>query len=227
MVKAKPSYHHGDLRRALLDAALVLVQEGGLGALSLREAARRAGVSVAAPYHHFADRDALIEALLLEGFALLASEGERALDGAGLQPRERLEALGKSYVRFARTHPAYFRLMFSSIEHCPPSAVEHVKARGGEAFVQLQQAIVALQQSGGAPEGDPSGLVLVAWSLVHGMAALTVDGPLGSEFAGFSVKGPALEALAIETFLALLDGSLHGKSTANTARLRAKTSRAK
>src|SRR3954468_16224943 len=109
---ARRSYHHGDLRRTLLDASLALVEEQGIGALSLREVARKAGVTHNAPYHHFPDKGTLLAAISEEGFALLAREMTAARAGARDDPRSRLEACGQSYVRFALKSPAHFRVMF-------------------------------------------------------------------------------------------------------------------
>ncbi|MCA9610340.1 MAG: TetR/AcrR family transcriptional regulator, partial [Myxococcales bacterium] len=104
------SYHHGDLRQALIDASLALIEEGGVQALSLRKAARRAGVSPGAPYHHFPSRSALLAALSIEGFTRLHAkldEVRACCDG----PEARLGACGRAYIAFAREHPAYFRVM--------------------------------------------------------------------------------------------------------------------
>src|SRR5262245_23788463 len=104
-------YHHGDLRRALLDAALEILAEGGAAGLTLREVARRAGVTHAAPYRHFEDKAALLAAVAEEGFRAVYAEmlarSERVKD-----PVERLYQIGAAYVLFAVTHPAHFRVMF-------------------------------------------------------------------------------------------------------------------
>src|SRR5688572_32508569 len=102
---ARRSYHHGDLRRTLLDASLALVQEQGIQALSLREVARKAGVSHNAPYHHFPDKSSLMAAICQEGFEGLAREMAAARAAAGDDPRARMEACGQSYVRFALSSP--------------------------------------------------------------------------------------------------------------------------
>src|SRR5690242_4627498 len=111
--KKKRAYHHGDLRRTLLEASLELIAESGLDALSLREVARRAGVSPGAPYHHFESREQLLTALAVDGFALLGEAMRSARDAAGAEDViERFGAIGEAYVRFALAHPAHFRLMF-------------------------------------------------------------------------------------------------------------------
>jgi len=105
-------YHHGDLRRALLDAALAVLTEADSRALTLREVARRAGVTHAAPYRHFTDKEALLAAVAEEGFHTLSEAMREAMGRAGDDPVERLEALGVGYVRFALAHPAHFEVMF-------------------------------------------------------------------------------------------------------------------
>ncbi|MFN7132092.1 MAG: TetR/AcrR family transcriptional regulator, partial [Myxococcales bacterium] len=108
------SYHHGDLRRALLDGALALLQDEGVGALSLREVARRAGVTHAAPYRHFESKEELIAAVAEEGFHTLRDEMRDAMAAHEGDPRRRLEACGVAYVLFAVGHPAHFGVMWSS-----------------------------------------------------------------------------------------------------------------
>src|SRR5438045_6558281 len=114
------AYHHGDLRTALLEAAAELLDEGGPEAVSLRECARRAGVSHAAPYRHFETKDALLFALADEGFGWLAESGAKAMHGIR-NARERLDAYGAAYVRFAIENPARFRLMFGGAQPSKPA----------------------------------------------------------------------------------------------------------
>src|SRR5205809_439421 len=111
-MSARASYHHGDLRRTLIDASLALVEEEGIGALSLREVARKAGVTHNAPYHHFPDRGALLAAIAEEGFGRLAQETAAARAAVPDDPLARLTACGQAYVRFAIASPAHFRVMF-------------------------------------------------------------------------------------------------------------------
>src|SRR5262245_59835946 len=108
----KRAYHHGDLRRALLDQALALAEERGAAALTLREAARRARVPEAAPFRHFRSKEALVAALAEEGFGALLERTRRALARAPRTSRARLGALGVAYLRFALERPAHFRVMF-------------------------------------------------------------------------------------------------------------------
>jgi AcrR family transcriptional regulator len=178
------SYHHGDLRRVVLDASLGLIESDGVDALSLREVARRAGVTHGAPYHHFADKAALLDALAEEGFVLLRDAMEAALGehrGAG----QRLAACGRAYVDFAVGHPAYFQAMFrpgkSSLRTRGPAAQA--------AFLVLVNAVLQCQEEGVAPRGDPEPLVLLAWSAVHGLSSLRLDGALRPESAGGKGRG--------------------------------------
>jgi AcrR family transcriptional regulator len=162
-------YHHGDLRVTLLAAAAELLAAGGAAAISLREVARRAGVSHNAPYRHFPDRDSLLAALAEEGFVELA----RRMDGeAG-----GLAALGQCYVRFAQEQPGRFALMFGA-------------GLDKAHYPELQQAATALYQRLAlavretAPGRDPQVATLAAWSLVHGLAQLLLDRQVSEGMGG-------------------------------------------
>ncbi len=176
-MKSKP-YHHGDLRRALLDVALALLGEGGAQALTLRAIAQRAGVSHTAPYRHFADRETLLAALAAEGFRELS---EALLKPRSRSPVKRLEASGRAYVRFALARPEHYRLMFGSslfgrIEQHPALA----EAASG-AYLILVEQIRAGQVVGAFRSGVPEQLAMVAWSTVHGLAGLLIDGLLPAQ----------------------------------------------
>lgn len=201
----KDAYHHGDLRRALLDASLALLDEGGVGAISLREVARKAGVSHSAPYHHFPDRASLLAAIAEEGFAELAREMAEAR-AAAPDARARLEACGLAYIRFALGSPARFKLMFRP-ELAPTTAASSAPRAAPTALETLTGAIVDAQAAGLAPAGDPKPFVLTAWSSVHGLASLWLDGPLRSAppFAGTSAE--KLGTLLSSTFAGLLIGA--------------------
>jgi len=171
------SYHHGNLRRALLDSALSLVEREGAEALTLRAAARRAGVSQAAPYRHFRDKDALLAAVAEEGFRAMTEAMRRATVPYEGDPLARLRARGMAYVEFATSHAAHFKVMFGRVaadrsKH--PSLMEAAQ----EAFELLVAAIKDCQQAGLVRGGDPEELALCAWSATHGLSALAVDGQL-------------------------------------------------
>lgn len=198
MSKRKASYHHGDLRRALMDAALATVAEGGVASLSLREAARRAGVSSAAPYHHFASVDALVGALCEEGAAGLAAAMREGIARAGDDPRARMMEMGRGYVRYAAAHPAHFRLMFSVPS---PEEMSRPTASPGEAsaFALMLDGIHGLQAAGLAPKGSPAPLALMAWASVHGLASLLIDGPLANGLLG--LQASSLDGTLVRTFV--------------------------
>jgi AcrR family transcriptional regulator len=152
-------YHHGDLRAALLDAADALLDQGGDGAVSLREAARMAGVSPTAAYRHFADKEALLAALALRGFEAFAAAMANAVAAGEVVPRV---ARGRAYIRFARARPGRFRLMFGPL--LARSAAHPALC------VASRQAFAALQAH--ATDGDTA---LRSWAMVHGLAHLLLD----------------------------------------------------
>ena len=205
---AKRNYHHGDLRRALLDAAWRLVAEKGLAALTLREVARAAGVSHAAPYHHFPTRTALLDALAVEGFAGLdramaeakagPAAGDQAAEAATSGPGDPLPSpaepgqtprpvdgadvmvrIGRAYVDFACAHPEQLQVMFRPRHHDSEGPPPPALAEiGAKAYGHLADAVRVCQAQGLAPAGDPGELTLSAWSLVHGFASLWSQGQL-------------------------------------------------
>lgn len=175
----RAGYHHGDLRRALLDAAGAVLAERGVDGFALREVARRAGVSPAAPAHHFGDADGLLVAVATEGFeALTASlrDGERR---AGPEPRARLVGQGLGYVRFARRHPGPFRLMFRRGER--PVDADFVRAAEG-AYRVLEDGVRAVfGLAPGSTLPPRAGVAVVSlWSVVHGFADLAIAGRFGA-----------------------------------------------
>ncbi|MFI0982024.1 TetR/AcrR family transcriptional regulator [Streptomyces sp. NPDC021093] len=158
------TYHHGDLRRTVLTAALDVITTEGPAALSLRDLARRAGVSHAAPAHHFKDRTGLLTVIATEGYGLLS---------ATLAEAESLRDLGVRYVRFATVHPAHFQTMFRP-ELLHPDDQELLTARE----LTRSQLRTAVKGYG----GDPTVGFMAAWSMAHGFATLllshNLDGPL-------------------------------------------------
>jgi AcrR family transcriptional regulator len=150
------TYHHGDLRQAVLQTAGEIMEKEGLGALSLRELARRAGVSHNAPYRHFPDRDSLLAALVAEGFEML---------GDALQSRPRRE-MGEAYVEFALAHPQRFRLMHGGLVK--------LEQRDRRAYEGLLKSFADLG------EGARYAAV-AAWALVHGLSHLLLDGHFAGE----------------------------------------------
>lgn len=172
---ATRSYHHGDLRQALLAAALSVLQERGAAGLSLREVARRAGVSHAAPAHHFGDKAGLLTALATDGFTRFG-EALAAAAARESEPRAAFAATGRAYVQFAVDHRALFELMFRP-EHLNREAPE-LAAAMDRSYQQLLQGVINAQRAGYAPGASPQDLALAAWTSVHGLATLWLDGNL-------------------------------------------------
>jgi AcrR family transcriptional regulator len=168
MPASKATYHHGDLRAALVRAALELLEESGESALSLRAVARRAGVSPAAPYRHYADREALVSAVAAVGYRELAER----LAAAHPSPStpEQLTSVAVAYVQFALEQPALFRIMFG--EPCDRDNDERIAATA--TVTQYLREIVGRV----FPESDAEAMATATWALVHGLAFLHMDGKL-------------------------------------------------
>ncbi|MGH3586713.1 MAG: TetR/AcrR family transcriptional regulator [Pseudonocardia sp.] len=159
-------YHHGDLRRALLDTALEAVAEHGPAAVSLRDVARRAGVSHAAPTHHFRDKTGLLTALSAEGWSLLAD----ALGNTGDDPGDDFGEMGVRYVLFATSHPAHFAVMRA------PGLARADDPALAEAMRRAEAQLRAGVERFDTDRPDPRATGLAAWSLVHGLSALILEG---------------------------------------------------
>ena len=170
-------YHRANLRKTLLDAAVALIGEVGPRAFTLREVARRAGVSHNAPYRHFADKDELLAAVAAEGFERLAALMLETL-ARGASPLERLELCGCGYVDFALRWPNHLLVMFDLPHAAPRGNCDGAERIGRNAFSVLFDCITAAQQSGDLPGGDPMPLAWTAWALVHGIAKLANSGNL-------------------------------------------------
>jgi AcrR family transcriptional regulator len=168
----------GSLRDTLVDAAVALIARRGPQGFSLREVARRARVSEAAPYWHFADREALLAAVAERGFVLMTKE-MMEIWSRPAEPGKRFRDLGVGYVRFALAHPSYLRVMFGS-EVPDKAAHPALEEAGTRTFGLLMQAITECQAAGQVRSGDVQALAVAAWAIVHGLAALLVDGKLKS-----------------------------------------------
>jgi AcrR family transcriptional regulator len=196
----RDTYRHGDLRRVLLAIGTELAREGGPEAVVLREATRRAGVAPNAAYRHFADRQALLYAVCAAAQAALARAIEAELatlpttgDPADLA-RAQLRAVGTGYMRFARAEPGLFRTAFSV-----PAVLESpvIPAGVGETglspFKLLSAALDALVAAGALPRERRAGAEFLAWSAVHGLSMLAIDGPLrGLDSAQIAAIGQRL-----------------------------------
>ncbi|MCX4738692.1 TetR/AcrR family transcriptional regulator [Streptomyces antibioticus] len=169
-------YHHGDLRRAILTAALDVIAADGPAALSLRDLARRAGVSHAAPAHHFRDRTGLLTAIAAEGFGLLAAATKESAD---------LKEAGVRYVRFAREHPAHFQVMFTpSLLRADDLELTTARALSADALRTVvaqarhhtAEGTETPQEAQGAEDARDARLTgIAAWSVAHGFATLLLS----------------------------------------------------
>jgi AcrR family transcriptional regulator len=179
VARKKPdSYQHGDLPEALIQAGLKLLSEQGLAGLSLRAAAQLAGVSHAAPYRHFADKQALVAAIAERGFRLLtASMREELAACPSGRAIDQLLALGVGYVRFGTRHPDYLRVIFGGAVETEAQSPA-LRAAGDEAYGVLRDLIAAGLERRELRGGDADLLALTAWSLVHGLSALLSSGAI-------------------------------------------------
>ncbi len=182
----RPTYRHGDLRRALLDAGFALAREGGPQAVVLREATRRAGVAPNAAYRHFANHQALFDAVRAHALGALARAIEREWAKAlrvrepAARARAMLRAVGTGYLGFAQAETGLFRTAFVFGDHdvqVPPDPAR-TAAMGLNPFELLGAALDAMVDTGALPAARRPGAEYLAWSAVHGMALLIIDGPL-------------------------------------------------
>jgi AcrR family transcriptional regulator len=174
-------YHHGNLKPVLLQAAITLIAETGPLGFTLREVARRAGVSHNAPYRHFRDKDELIAAVAEQGFERLNAAMIRAA-ARSTSAEDRLLSCGRGYITFALRWPQHLQVMFdlpSFRERYPGYA-----QAGEQAFTTLRSCVVDCQEAGVLAKGDPEPLTLLAWSIVHGVSKLAISGHLP-----FGLKG--------------------------------------
>jgi AcrR family transcriptional regulator len=181
----RATYHHGDLRQALLGAAETVLRERGLQGFTLRECARRAGVSHAAPKHHFGDVRGLLTALAVRGFTRLTRRLRGNLAAAGTDLDAQFAATASAYAGFARSYPEHFRIMFrADLVDCAAAALREA---AGETFTELTNVI---RRQRGEPDIEPAELdaalesdrllddILIGWCHVHGYAHLLLEGQL-------------------------------------------------
>jgi AcrR family transcriptional regulator len=190
---ARP-YHHGDLRRALLDSAERILDRDGLAGLTLRGAAREAGASHAAPKNHFGDLSGLFSELAIVGFARFTACLQAAADGE-TEPKRRLAATGRAYVAFASAHPGLFHLMFRSerLDDARPGLSEAMQAAAGV----LAAAVGAARgvATGEEPSLPAAARMVEAWSLVHGFAMLLLDQRLAPILGRLGLPGDGMALL--------------------------------
>lgn len=187
MTRTREAYHHGDLRTTLLQVGSELLEREGLDALTMRGVARAAGVSHAAPYHHFADKTALLGAIAVQGFEALDREiTER---GGGTAAADRLQGAAGTYVGFAVDHPELFRLMFSSVTSSPDGDPE-LRSAAQQAYKHI---------TGTLPDESAA---VAAWSIVHGLAMLLLD----AQVSGGTPTRAEAEARALKVTAVLWRG---------------------
>lgn len=173
--KATQPYHHGNLRQALLEEAATVLERDGAEAITFRGLARALGVSHAAPGHHFADRTELLAELAADGYAGLADAMNDNM--VGVEPQGWLRAIGEAYIRFGVANPERYRMMFASqLDH---ECSERLQIQSSRAYILLLKAVY-----GRDPTVDPGEYrvgvpELAAWSIVHGVVMLWLDGQLG------------------------------------------------
>jgi AcrR family transcriptional regulator len=198
----RESYHHGDLRNALLEAALELVRERRSTHFSLRDLAERVGVTQSAIYRHFNDLDDLLSTLCREGFDAFA-ETERQVIADSSDPWVRLRALVRAYIHFATSNPAYFRIMFDSGFASRPENI----GRARPTFKYLEDVIAEI---GGGRDGAFE-MAVAIWASIHGLSALMLSGQLGAV-----LRKPARAARLEQTVMELIERGLSGARGSST-----------
>lgn len=174
---SEKSYHHGDLKNALIEAGIEILAEKGVGGLSLREAARKAGVSHAAPYAHFADKQALLAAIATDGHQKLYTRIAGVLEQYAGDPLRQLVEMAWSYTAFGLEEADHFRIMFAGVvekERDYPALVE-MTARN---FGLVRQLVERCQAAGILAPGDPDLATVGVWGLVHGFVSLLLEGQI-------------------------------------------------
>jgi AcrR family transcriptional regulator len=191
--KRRRPYHHGNLRRALLDAALATIRAEGVDRLTMREIGARLGVSRTALYRHFADKRALLAAVATEGFRTLRQRLVNAW-GEGGRGRAAFESMGVAYVRFAAANPSHYRVMFGGFVD-PEASEPELATEAAGAFQALVDALAALQRDAIVRTDDTVTMARFVWAVVHGVAMLGIDGQLREPDAVEELMRYAIERL--------------------------------
>ncbi|MBX3227613.1 MAG: TetR/AcrR family transcriptional regulator [Labilithrix sp.] len=194
-----------DVRGEILAAAVRTIEEGGLADLSMREVARRAGVSHQLPYHYFTDREGILAAIAQSGFTLLGAR-LRKLTTADMTGAEKLAAAGREYVEFACDHPAHFRVMFRNdfvaVERFPTA-----QENADDCFALLPKLVGEAIADGLPPKPDERALVILGWSIAHGLACLLLDGPLAKKLPDAAGARAATVHAVMEALKNLVEAS--------------------
>lgn len=197
-------YHHGDLRRALIDATVELLREHGLEGFSLRAAARAAGVSHAAPAHHFGDARGLLTACAADGFERLADAMQARVRQAGEDARARAQAVGAAYIDFALAHRALFQLMFRRDRLDPEDAA--LQAAGRRTGDTLREVFAQLTAARGLPPAELGERILLAWSFAHGYATLVLEEQTAGLYGLDAAREEAASAMGAKLLRLLMGG---------------------
>lgn len=192
-VRAKTKYHHGDLRESLISAAFQLVLEHGADSFSLADACRLAGVSTAAPYKHFRDRDEILEEVARRGFDVMSDKSMAAVERAGVGTLAGMAAMGEAYIDFAVSHQPLFRLMFDIKSRMQCGDIQEGVEEGRECFGKVINQVAIFCERNNV-EGDASEIAVRLWTFVHGAASLTIDQDYDVVVPGFDVKRMVQEA---------------------------------
>jgi AcrR family transcriptional regulator len=191
--KPRRRYHHGNLRRALLDEALATIRAEGVDAVTLREIGARLGVSRTALYRHFADKRALLAAVSTEGFRTLRQQLVTAWEEGGRGPAAFL-SMGVAYVRFAVANSSHYRVMFGGFVD-PKACDPELATEAAGAFQALVDALAALQRAKVVRGDDTLTMARFVWAVVHGVAMLAIDGQLREPHSVDELTQYALERL--------------------------------
>lgn len=183
-VRAKSKYHHGDLRQALLQASYDLVVMRGAENFNLAEACRLAGVTTAAPYKHFKDRDEILGLIAARGFEEMTAQFAATIAAAGIGTPATIAAIGRTYVRFAVENHQLFRLMFG--QHPILKRDERVIAPATGCFSKVIEQVAIYCERNRVP-GNPTGMAVRLWTFVHGAASLLIDGDYALVTPDFAV----------------------------------------
>ena len=172
---ARRTYHHGRLKEALIEAARTLIEQRGPQGFNLTEAARLVGVTPAAPYRHFTDREALMREVARRGFDMFNARLQAAWSRGQPDPVAAFSRMGRAYLDFARQEPGYYRSMFTSAQGAPadgPPVEDGSISDANQSFALLNEAAGAVLRAGCRPDVDSARLALTVWALSHGIATL-------------------------------------------------------